>query len=80
MTSLRLYSRPECHLCDCARELLQETVPGKLFETLNIEDDLVLLERYNIRIPVLQRLDSGAELDWPFDDDDIEAFLGGDCS
>ncbi len=78
MTSLRLYSRPECHLCDDACDLLRETVPGKLFETVNIEDDLALVVRYGIRIPVLQRLDSGAELDWPFDDDDIEAFLGGD--
>lgn len=78
MTSLRLYSRPECHLCDYAFLLLQETAPNNLLELVNIEDDLVLLVRYDIRVPVLQRLDNEAELDWPFDDDDIEEFLGGE--
>jgi len=34
------------------------------------------MERYQLRIPVLQRVDSGAELDWPFDLASLMAWLG----
>ena len=34
---------------------------------VEIADDEELLERYGVRIPVLRRLDTGEELDWPFD-------------
>jgi len=42
---------------------------------VEIADDDELLERYGVRIPVLQRLDTGAELDWPFDAVAIERLL-----
>nr|MCS5564862.1 glutaredoxin family protein [Methylococcales bacterium] len=37
------------------------------------QDDLV--ERYGLTIPVVKRLDSGAELNWPFDPSELETFL-----
>ena len=37
------------------------------FRSVEIADDEDLLERYGVRIPVLRRLDTGEELDWPFD-------------
>lgn len=33
----------------------------------DITESDILMERYQLRIPVLRREDSGAELDWPFD-------------
>ena len=75
MTSLRLYFSPECHLCDDAVEVLKETTKNILIESVNIEGKPELLMRYEIRIPVLQRLDNNAELDWPFDGDDVRQFL-----
>ena len=78
MTSLRLYSIPECHLCDDAVEVLNETAKDILIESVNIEGKPDLLMRYEIRIPVLQRLDNNAELDWPFDEDDVRQFLEND--
>lgn len=41
----------------------------------DIADNEQLLTRYGTRIPVLQRLDTKQELDWPFDTDDIAIFL-----
>ena len=75
MTNLRLYSRPDCHLCDFALVLLQESGCVVQLETVNIEDDDEWLAIYDIRVPVFQRMDSGAELSWPFDDDELEEFL-----
>ena len=51
-----LYGRPDCHLCDEAREQLLALRDGGLaFELreLNIEDDDELLARYLERIPVI---------------------------
>lgn len=33
----------------------------------DIAESDILMERYQLRIPVLRREDTGAELDWPFD-------------
>lgn len=78
MTRLRLYSRPDCHLCEVAAGLLKEVAPAHPAHTVDIEADPELLGRYFLRIPVLQRLDSGRELDWPFDAGALRAFLGAD--
>jgi len=74
MTRLRLYSRPGCHLCEVATELLHDLGLGEDTEQVNIENRLDDVRRYGNRIPVLQRVDSGAELAWPFDAEQLEAF------
>jgi glutaredoxin len=51
-----LYSRPGCHLCDVAREVLlsaRERSPFE-FEEVDIERDEVLELEYGIRIPVVE--------------------------
>ncbi len=51
-----LYGRPDCHLCDEAREQLLALREGGLAFELrerNIEDDDELLARYLERIPVI---------------------------
>lgn len=66
MSGLKLFQRDDCHLCDLALAVLaQARVPD--FESVFIDDEAELEARYGIRIPVLRREDSGAEIDWPFD-------------
>jgi glutaredoxin len=52
---LRLYSRPDCHLCDEMKSVLATVAPefGALIEEINIESDPALEARYGQEIPVL---------------------------
>lgn len=62
---LTLFQRDDCPLCDQALAVLAAAmVPD--FETVWIDDDGALEERYGARVPVLRRNSDGAELDWPF--------------
>ena len=52
-----LYSRPGCHLCDEARDLVRPLVAGAgdvVLEEIDIEADDALLARFLERIPVLE--------------------------
>ena len=56
VTSVVLYGRPGCHLCDEARALLTGLLAdsgGELTE-VDIESDDALLARYLERIPVIE--------------------------
>lgn len=63
---LVLYGTLGCHLCERAEALIQGVTDAAI-SVVEIADDGELLERYGVRIPVIQRLDTGEELDWPFD-------------
>ncbi|MGH2956866.1 MAG: glutaredoxin family protein [Solirubrobacterales bacterium] len=55
--AIRLYTRPECHLCDEARRGLEELrAEGRAFELeeVDIESDDRLLARFLERIPVVE--------------------------
>jgi glutaredoxin len=71
---IRLYGTACCHLCEEAQAILHELVIQA--EHIDIADDDELLEKYGIRIPVLKRADTGAELGWPFDAAAVSRFLG----
>ncbi|KAF1718727.1 NrdH-redoxin [Pseudoxanthomonas yeongjuensis] len=71
---LILYQRDDCHLCDLALEVLA-TARVPEFESVFIDDDAALEERYGVRVPVLRDEATGAELDWPFDGERLQAFL-----
>ena len=74
MPRLSLYLRDHCRLCDEAMDLLaQARAPD--FDSVWIDDDPALEERYGIRVPVLRDEDDGRELDWPFALDALQAFL-----
>lgn len=77
MSKLQLYSRPDCHLCEEAEAMLTLLAPGISVETLDIEDDIRLLDRYGVRVPVLRREPDGAELGWPFDAQQLGEFIKG---
>ena len=76
MSEVILYSRPDCHLCDEAEDLLSRVAPERAVRVVDIEDDLALIERYGLRVPVLRLEASGQELGWPFDAEGLAAFLG----
>ena len=63
---LALYATSGCHLCEQADALIRRTVTPP-FRTIEITDDEKILQYYGVRIPVLRRLDTGEELNWPFD-------------
>ena len=48
---ITLYSRPDCHLCDDARNVLLRV--GEPFEEIDIDGDDGLFKRYLERIPVV---------------------------
>lgn len=71
-----LYGTTACHLCEQAAEVLADTGPLRLeLVEIDISDNDVLIERYGTRIPVLHHVQSGEELDWPFDLKTLHAFL-----
>ncbi|QNP41208.1 glutaredoxin family protein [Lysobacter solisilvae (ex Woo and Kim 2020)] len=76
MTSLVLYQRDDCHLCDLALAVLaQARAPD--FDSVFIDGDDALEARYGERVPVLRDAASGAELDWPFGPEQLCAWLTG---
>ena len=48
--------------------------PDLQFDTVDISESDVLMERYGVRIPVLQHPD-GRELNWPFSVSELQQFL-----
>ncbi len=55
--TVKLYARPDCHLCDLAREELERMRANGLefeIESIDIESDDRLFARYLERIPVVE--------------------------
>ncbi|MDY4302124.1 glutaredoxin family protein [Pseudomonas salmasensis] len=72
----QLFGTLGCHLCEIAEaEVMPLVEHGLLVELVDITDPQDLTDVYGLRIPVLRRMDTGAELDWPFDTDQVVAFL-----
>jgi hypothetical protein len=72
----QLFGTLGCHLCELAEaEVMPLVECGLLVELVDIAENETWLESYELRIPVLRRIDTGAELDWPFDADQVVAFL-----
>lgn len=70
---LMLYMTEGCHLCEQAQTEIIRAL-GEPAHEVDIADDSALLERYEVRIPVLRRAD-GEELGWPFDRDAVREFV-----
>lgn len=71
----QLYSTDGCHLCEMAYALVVELGNTELVETVDIVDSDGLTEAYGIRIPVIKHMQSGQELGWPFDIEQLAAFF-----
>ncbi len=77
MKTLYLYTTLGCHLCEQAESLLLPhlTALNYQLQAVEISDSDQLMDAYGIRIPVIRREDSGAELGWPFDTELLLTFL-----
>ena len=73
-----LVTRPGCHLCEVAREVVLRVCAdlGETWEEVNIDSDPALLERYAEEIPVT--LVDGHQHDfWRVDETRLRRALGG---
>ena len=76
MIHLKLYSTSACHLCELAISILESVDSREIrWEVVEISEDDALVERYGIRIPVVQIEYSDKELNWPFDRQQLMAFI-----
>jgi glutaredoxin len=81
VTTLTLISKPDCHLCDVAREVV-ETVLADLpedsveVEELSIADDPALYAQWWEKIPVVL-IDGQLHGHWRVSPDRLRAALGG---
>jgi len=74
MSRYVLYQRDDCHLCDQALAVLADIrLPEP--ESVFIDGDAGLENRYGVRVPVLHDCRDGRELDWPFDAAALRAWL-----
>ena len=65
-----------CHLCEVAEAVLMPLVEeGLLVALVDIAECEGQVQTYGQRIPVLRRVDTGAELDWPFETEQVVSFL-----
>jgi hypothetical protein len=71
---LSLYSTSHCHLCELAYALAMK-VPNISVSVIDIAEDELLLAKYGVHIPVLQRQDTEMQLNWPFTEADIHQLL-----
>jgi glutaredoxin len=55
MTTVTLYTKPDCHLCDVAHSVLEDVREDFRFdiERVDISRDRELRKRYGVRIPVV---------------------------
>ncbi|HYF72557.1 MAG TPA: glutaredoxin family protein [Nocardioides sp.] len=73
-----LYSRPGCHLCDVAREVIERVCAelGEEYAELSIDDDPELRERFTDEVPVT--FVDGRQHDfWRVDEARLRAALTG---
>ena len=74
----QLFGTLGCHLCEVAEALLMPFVEnGLLVELIDIAERPDWVEDYGLRIPVLRRVDTGSELNWPFEAEQVVSFLQG---
>lgn len=73
MSGLVLYGTTYCHLCEKAEAVLEQAGVSAVY--IDIADDDGLIDSYGTRIPVLRRVNDGAELGWPFDAAAVTCFL-----
>jgi glutaredoxin len=74
--AITLYSRPGCHLCEDAADLLERLAARMALAIVevNILDDLNLYERYKHSIPVVA-IDGGPTLAAPIREADLLRWL-----
>ncbi|GAC14803.1 glutaredoxin family protein [Aliiglaciecola lipolytica] len=74
---LYFYTGKQCHLCELAQALLDQVKSSYDLNVtkVDVKSDTQLFHLYGARIPVLKRMDTQAELGWPFDLTQLQEFL-----
>ena len=79
MQHLIFYTKPDCHLCEEAYQIVLRLIDDISFQIETVDISLPhnakAATTYGERIPVLVRPDLTAELNWPFSEDDLRAYL-----
>ena len=70
----KLYTGLECHLCQLARDILDEVLGPGGYREVCISDNAELKETYGTRIPVVASA-NGAEKNWPFSTGQVRRLL-----
>ncbi len=76
MTSITIYSKKDCHLCDIAKETLlkvQQELPFSLNE-IDIEKDRTAFEKYKYLIPVIE-IDGEKAFNYKVDENEFKKIL-----
>lgn len=73
MARLIFYTTEGCHLCEFAAAMLAAVQAERdvAIEAVDIASDEALVESYGLSIPVVRNPDSGRELNWPFEPEDL---------
>jgi glutaredoxin len=77
MPKLTLYTKPDCCLCDEARDALDRVRARVAFEldVIDVSTDAKLGEHYGERIPVVL-VDGREAFEYTVDEDELESRLG----
>jgi hypothetical protein len=78
MMRLLLFGTYGCHLCEQAREIIQDCLSDRFdqwVEPIDIAEIEQWQAQFAIRIPVLYHPESQKELGWPFDQTQVEEFI-----
>jgi glutaredoxin len=81
MTTVTLYTKSDCHLCDEARAVLENVRSDHPFdfEQIDISRDRALRKRYGVRIPVVA-VDGVEVFEHRVDDRRLRSLLDGDSN
>lgn len=80
-TETKLYTTLGCHLCEQALTMLHQINQKQAkvdIKEVEIAESDELMQRYGIRIPVIAI--QGAELGWPFSQDELTVFVDDNLS
>jgi hypothetical protein len=71
---LLLYERVNCHLCEEARQLIDELIGPDAYDRIDVDTDDDLVLRYGFRVPVVA-LDGIDRLEAPISAPELRALL-----
>lgn len=71
---LTLYEREGCHLCDEAREMLDQLIGSEAYERVDVDASDALVLEYGFRLPVIA-LDGVDRLEAPITGPDLRALV-----
>lgn len=73
---IRLYTGPNCELCEQAKELIYPLLTKHLeLQEIDVTQSIETKKNFGLRIPVLAREVDDEELGWPFTANQLKHFF-----